>query len=299
MRIYRSSRAFTLIELLVVIAIIAILAAILFPVFAQAREKARAISCISNLRQIGTAGMMYSQDYDEQIMPAWMGYEDAQLDAMKRNPADPRPMWRRNWEYIIQPYIKNQRMLVCPSQGRLNEDAGDWRAQDWEGERSGGIVGYGINDLMSNWGNDPQITQASFSRPADTILFADVVEVKAASTNGPNARAFINNPDGYKEANGYAANRATNRFFPAGRIWGNGDAQIPVARHSGFCNVTYVDGHAKAIKVSRYWITIGKSRIARPGGTVDTLADTCGPADAFCDGDANPGKRGWSQTLTP
>ena len=65
---------FTLIELLVVIAIIAILAAILFPVFAQAREKARAISCISNLKQIGTASMMYTQDYDETIVPAGNRY---------------------------------------------------------------------------------------------------------------------------------------------------------------------------------------------------------------------------------
>src|SRR5579875_2969238 len=65
---------FTLIELLVVIAIIAILAAILFPVFAQAREKARAIACLSNCRQIGLALSMYLQDWDEQLPPAWIGY---------------------------------------------------------------------------------------------------------------------------------------------------------------------------------------------------------------------------------
>lgn len=89
-----SSKAFTLIELLVVIAIIAILAAILFPVFAQAREKARAISCISNLKQIGLATQMYQQDYDETFPPARVG------DAC----SDPEPCV---WTQDVNPYIKS------------------------------------------------------------------------------------------------------------------------------------------------------------------------------------------------
>src|SRR5437868_10112688 len=87
-------RAFTLIELLVVIAIIAILAAILFPVFAQAREKARAISCLSNLKQIGLGCMMYLQDYDETYPSGWMPGEN--------NAPSGTTMWR----VVLQPYIQ-------------------------------------------------------------------------------------------------------------------------------------------------------------------------------------------------
>lgn len=297
MRVFQSKKAFTLIELLVVIAIIAILAAILFPVFAQAREKARAISCLSNMKQLGTGALMYSQDYDEAVLPANLRYTDPQLDAMTVVPSAGRPYWRRNWEYIIQPYVKNQRLMVCPSQGRVGADTGEWRGQDWENARSGGVVGYGINDVMSNWGDDPVITQASLSRPADTVFFAEAGGL-ASNTGDSAPRAFIKNPNGYKEATGYRYNTATDIFFPPSRIWGDGDNSLPVARHSGFCNVTFFDGHAKAIKLSSYWITAGRSQVAGNGG-FDTKADMCGPKDIFCDGTGVPGKVARAETMTP
>src|SRR5437763_16260975 len=96
-------RGFTLIEMLVVISIIAILAAILFPVFAQAREKARSASCLSNQKQIALAFSMYSQDYDETYPPA------VQVDANSNQ------IW---WEQSVTPYIKSGNVggiLTCPS----------------------------------------------------------------------------------------------------------------------------------------------------------------------------------------
>src|SRR3990172_2634390 len=102
----RPHRGFTLIELLVVIAIIAILAAILFPVFAQAREKARAISCLSNSKQIGTAVLMYAQDYDETIVPWFV------------RTGLPRDEWRhdlQSWAQNLQSYIKNGKPVDPPA----------------------------------------------------------------------------------------------------------------------------------------------------------------------------------------
>lgn len=100
-------RAFTLIELLVVIAIIAILAAILFPVFAQAKEKAKATSCLSNMKQIGTAEQMYLTDYDDRLFPRF-GWKNSRagytptVDALR-------------WWNLLMPYTKSNQMFKCPS----------------------------------------------------------------------------------------------------------------------------------------------------------------------------------------
>jgi len=100
-------KGFTLIELLVVIAIIAILAAILFPVFAKAREKARQTSCLSNLKQWGLGALMYAQDYDEMCMPGYQYYGSGTTYLA----------W---FPYYLMPYVKNYQLAECPSGSWLN-----------------------------------------------------------------------------------------------------------------------------------------------------------------------------------
>src|SRR5438876_5627723 len=100
---HRKQRGFTLIELLVVIAIIAILAAILFPVFAQAREKARQTMCSSNMKQMGLAVEMYRQDYDAENPFEWPWYKLGLFD------------WDHTFLEVLAPYTKSQQIEACPS----------------------------------------------------------------------------------------------------------------------------------------------------------------------------------------
>src|SRR5687768_12392857 len=145
-RLFRASgaeagrRAFTLIELLVVIAIIAILAAILFPVFAQAREKARTSSCLSNTKQLGMALMQYCQDYDEVVM--MNSYGNATNGGS-------------SWADHLQDYIKSNAVLLCPSSDKGKVSTSNPATGDvWDTIR-GRRCSYAINNVYFNndtWG---------------------------------------------------------------------------------------------------------------------------------------------------
>jgi prepilin-type N-terminal cleavage/methylation domain-containing protein/prepilin-type processing-associated H-X9-DG protein len=150
---------FTLIELLVVIAIIAILAAILFPVFAQARDKARGAACLSNQKQLATAMYMYMQDYDEQF-PVWRYNVPKSVE---------NPNAKVTWVENLQPYAKNKRIWICPSDTTPGVDRSKPTGQN----------SYWLNAYIFRWsGNEiknapPSLTLAAVPYPATTIVFCD------------------------------------------------------------------------------------------------------------------------------
>jgi prepilin-type N-terminal cleavage/methylation domain-containing protein/prepilin-type processing-associated H-X9-DG protein len=167
-------RGFTLIELLVVIAIIAILAAILFPVFARAREKARAASCLSNIKQLMLGLLMYQQDYDERnahLFNSLAGAPWPMRVVDNTTPPDGLTPGAYSWRAVIQPYVKNITLNGCPSASDGLEYTSRQGAcgQGWHQVRGS----YGYN--MTNVSGRPDGQKLSwFQKPANTIAIADV-----------------------------------------------------------------------------------------------------------------------------
>lgn len=215
MRFIQKRMAFTLIELLVVIAIIAILAAILFPVFAQAKAAAKKTQALSNCRQFSSAFLMYNNDYDDTFL----------TENNSDNLND-----QGEYQYLLQPYIKSRDIVYDPARTRTGCDT----ALDPTGRCVGFAPNFGIYSYQNGNGifhqrEDDTINGSSmwrgrsmteFAHPADTIMIGATND-----TNMYTLAFYFQNGDGTTEA---------------------------ALRHSGQYPMTFVDGHARTIRMGRY-----------------------------------------------
>lgn len=217
-------KAFTLIELLVVIAIIAILAAILFPVFAKAREAARATSCRSNMKQIVTAANMYTQDYDEVLVSSYGGY------AVNGQPA--------YWMAALLPYTKNLGIYHCPS--FIGHPSADNNYPQY--------TSYGHNHSFLGYGLIGVPSLATVTAPSDTIYFAE-----RASRSWAQLIATPDDDAGITKDDGGDCGGCVRSYTQCAGCPGTSGCCVGMtvgAVHSGMVNIAYVDGHVKGVKPS-------------------------------------------------
>jgi prepilin-type N-terminal cleavage/methylation domain-containing protein len=257
----RRNYGFTLIELLVVIAIIAILAAILFPVFAQAREKARAISCLSNTKQIGLASMMYAEDYDETLVPAGNRYAHAKSNWEACSGG--YDSWV-DWEVPLDPYIKNVQIFTCPDLTQfpcngyaMNADSSN---DDFPGSPSPpGVWGCDTQDAPPGGGANtcrggttapvPQVALASVVAPAECLFIYD-----SHDSGLENLYASSVTPSGYPDTEGWETMDSWLQAVKAGLVTEQSLIQtfkIGPWRHSQMLDVVWLDGHSKAVRFSQ------------------------------------------------
>jgi len=265
---YRQSRSsgFTLIELLVVIAIIAILAAILFPVFAQAREKARAITCVSNQKQIMLGMLMYVQDYDE-TYPMNQFYEGPK---------------RTTWADMVYPYIKNGQAHLDNNLDMIQGAGGIWHCPSFPSPTQDfnyGVHYYLFPDGSASWNPTPISvnTLASVDAPAQRIgAFEkgqntntvswdsfDPGEWNWVDSAGPGVGANGQNADGYihldqEPDKGHDCDDTIDTTDPPTDWVSPWDScgLSPRYRHNKLCNVEFLDGHVKAMRTINWYRNI-------------------------------------------
>lgn len=222
-RILRTARTqlvsgFTLIELLVVIAIISILSAVVFPVFAQARGKARQTACLSNEKQVGLAMLQYLQDSDETYPRAWYGNGNG--------PSDPSD--RHKWMDVLRAYVKNDQVFTCPG----DDENAAYRFRDARNYGS-----YSMNAAYW-WGGDTYTAPyeqplSSLARPADTVWVLETTAAAGMLNNFEVEWAWTGDQPAITPAGAGKERRLRN----------------VAERHQGMTNVLWCDGHAKAVRL--------------------------------------------------
>ncbi len=226
----RSSQSgFTLIELLVVIAIIALLAAILFPVFARARENARKSSCQSNLKQIGLGILQYAQDYDELMVRPYIGGGSGTGNT---------------WFVMIEPYTKSRQLIVCPSDSNKNPCADSY----WYPAPPAAPVtiapfhtSYGYNDNMSG------VALSDMQNVTAVVAVTDIGAVP--STADP-----LTWPKEAGNPSPWIIDDANNTNVPATGGGNPGHWTAPIPRHLEMCNTLWADGHVKSLKIESFYV---------------------------------------------
>ncbi len=226
--------AFTLIELLVVIGIIAVIAAILFPVFARTRERARQSVCLSNERQLGAALLLYAQDSDGGMAPC----------------IESRPPGGASWPQIIFPYIRADACFACPDANPTRDNllrTGPPRVSYAYNMNVGGILWSSASSgqiALLRAGDSPK-TLGQIIRPAATVLLTD-------GGTRPNRDA----PEVWPERD-----HPTINLGDAENVSDDADnvaaVAAPSARHEGQADALYADGHVRAQRVESFYVGVG------------------------------------------
>lgn len=228
MKKFHKTAAFTLIELLVVIAIIAILAAILFPVFAKAREKARQASCSSNLRQIGLAAQQYAQDYDEVYSGSHMNNADSTTTS---------------YAELLYPYVKSSAIYSCPDATSHFKvvDSAECTVNKDVCTNNVTTIDYSYNGISDdvNVGNTPDSTAqnpvSSIDQPSETILLVDSMQTNIEDTY------YMMVTD---------VTDVTGSFYGSNWSGSATNSTAPMKRHTDGANFLWYDGHVKWMRNS-------------------------------------------------